>query len=114
MDPTLHVGVLRLALRVSGARSLKDRRQVLNSLRDRVRHRFEVTWNEVDDGSTAARAVVACTTSGKDARQIRSVLDRIVAFVESSGGAWPETVDLEIFPWHPPDAPWLSEETEND
>ena len=45
---TIHVGVLHMVLRINGARSLKDRRQVVRSLRDRVRHRFDVTWHEVE------------------------------------------------------------------
>ena len=107
---TVHVGVLRLVLRVGGARTLKDRRQAVVSLRDRVRHRFEVTWNEVDDGEAPSRAVIVCTTAGTDARGIRSVFDQIRAFVDGSGKAWAEAVDVDVSPWHPPDVDWSLEE----
>jgi len=107
---TVHIGVLHLVLRVSGARTLKDRRQVISSLRDRVRHRFEVTWNEVDAGDQPTRAVIVCTTAGTDARLLRSVLDRIRDFVDGSGKAWAESVDVDVFPWHPPDTDWWTEE----
>jgi uncharacterized protein YlxP (DUF503 family) len=106
----VHVGVLSLRLRIEGARTLKDRRQVVHSLRDRVRHRFEVTWNEVDPGEEPTRCHVVCTTAGGDARLVRSVLDRIREFVDGSGHAWAEVVDVDVFPWHPPDAPWPMEE----
>ncbi|MBW1876953.1 MAG: DUF503 domain-containing protein [Deltaproteobacteria bacterium] len=111
MVRTVHIGVLHLVLRISGARTLKDRRQVVRSLRDRVRHRFDVTWHEVEPSDSPARCGVVCTTGGNDSRLIRSILDRVHRFVEQSGHAWPETVDLDVFPWHPPDGPWHMEET---
>jgi len=106
----VHVGVLAMRLRVEGARTLKDRRQVLNSLRDRVRHRFEVTWNEVDPGEEPTRCDIVCTTAGGDARVVRSVLDKIRDFVDGSGKAWAASVDVDVFPWHPPDVRWPTED----
>ena len=111
MVRNVHIGVLHLVLRINGARTLKDRRQVVHSLRDRVRHRFDVTWHEVEPSDSPSRCAVVCTTGGNDSRLIRSILDRVHRFVEQSGNAWPETVDLDVFPWHPPDVPWHVEET---
>ncbi len=105
---TIHVGVLRLGLTIPGARSLKDRRRALASLRDRLRHRFEVTWSEIPAGERHTYAVAVLTTAGNDARLIRSILDRIVNFVELSGKAHPTEVDVDVFPWHPRDHSWGS------
>ena len=108
---SVRIGVLRMVLSISGARTLKDRRQVVRSLRDRVRHRFAVTWNEVDAKNTPTRCTVVCTTAGDDARLLRSMLDRVQAFVEQSGSAWPISVDSEVFQWHPSDVTWQVEES---
>lgn len=99
-----------MVLRINGARSLKDRRQVVRSLRDRVRHRFEVTWHEVEASDSPTRCEVVCTTGGNDARLIRSILDKVHGFVEASGEAWPDAVDLDVFPWHPRGGKWEVEE----
>ena len=45
----MHVGVMRLSLTVSGARSLKDKRQVVRRLKDRLRSRFNVAVAELGD-----------------------------------------------------------------
>ncbi len=41
------VGVVQLEVVVPGARSLKDGRMVVRSLRDRVRSRFDVSFHEI-------------------------------------------------------------------
>lgn len=107
----VHVGIMQFRLEVPGARSLKDRRRALKSLQDRVRHRFDVTWNEADEHDDVDRRSVVCTTAGSDARLLRSTLDKIRRFVEDSGKAWPISVEVDVFPWNPHERRW-SEETE--
>ncbi len=97
----IFVGVLRVAIRVPGARSRKDRRQVVRSLRDRLRHRFEVTFHEVDDPSDGQRQVVVLTSAGNDGRTIRAMLDRCADFVRTHPVAHAEQVDVDVFRWHP-------------
>lgn len=43
------VATLTLSLHIEHSRSLKDRRQVLRSLKDRIRHGFNVSVAELDD-----------------------------------------------------------------
>ncbi len=103
----VHVGVLQMMLEVPGARSAKDRRRALKSLQDRVRHRFDITWNEVQDldGEHDRRRVV-CTSATSDPQLLRSTFDKVRAFVEQSGRAWPLAVDVDVFPWHPAEPRW--------
>jgi uncharacterized protein YlxP (DUF503 family) len=99
--PSTHVGVLAMRVQVDGATTLKERRAVLQALRDRVRDRFAVTWNEVDDQDLPSSRRIVVTTAGSDARDVRSTLDRVRAFVEGSGRAWPIAVDVDVFGWQP-------------
>ena len=43
----MHVGVMRLVLEIPGARSLKDKRQVVRSFKERVKSRLGVSIAEV-------------------------------------------------------------------
>jgi uncharacterized protein YlxP (DUF503 family) len=97
---TIFVGVLRIVLFIPGARSLKDGRAALASIRDKVRHRFDVSAHEMPSDLPARRTLVF-TTSGSDAKAIRSVLDRIRSFVEASDLARAAEVDADVFPWLP-------------
>lgn len=99
----LNIGVLRVVLTIPSARSLKDGRAVLQRLRDRVRHRFDVAVHEVEPSEIASRRVLAVTTVGDDARQIRSILDRVRALIDQDADAIAGQVDVDVFQWHPRD-----------
>lgn len=99
----MFLGVLRAVLHIPGARSLKDGRRVSASLTDRLRQRFEVSVHEVDASEVATRRTLAITTAGDDPRALRSVLDRVRAFVDSAPDSVPVRIDVDVFPWHPSD-----------
>lgn len=97
----IFVGVARMVLTIPGARSLKDRRQAILSVRDRILHRFEVTFHEVDPANRPTRQIAVLTTAGNDAQLIRSVLDQVVGFTGRSGRVLVGEVDVDVFRWHP-------------
>ncbi len=53
------VGVLTMELRIEHAHSLKEKRHVVKSLKDRLRHKFNVSVAEIDDMDLHNSAVVA-------------------------------------------------------
>ncbi len=75
----MFVGVLRLSFHVPGARSLKDKRQVVRSFRDKVRARLDVSIAEVADQDLHQRATFGVAVISSDAR----VCDEILASVAS-------------------------------
>jgi uncharacterized protein len=97
----IFLGVLRAELRVPGARTLKDRRRGLHSVRDRIRHRFDVVVHEVDDVAQADRAVLAIVCAGSEQRLLHSVIDRITAFIAGSGSVVLGLTQREVFRWSP-------------
>lgn len=74
------IAQLILELRIAGAHSLKDRRQVLRSLKDRLRSSFNVSVAEVDPADlwqSATLGVVAISSS-------RDYLDGLMKQVEAA------------------------------
>ena len=108
MDETIFIGVLRLVIEVPGARSLKDRRRAVLSLRDRLRHKFDVTVHEVGTSERPGRQTVVLTTGGNDAVLLRSILDKATHFAQQSGSTVIAEVDSEVFRWHPPKQSWMT------
>src|SRR5580658_394688 len=53
------VGVLTMELRIDHAHSLKEKRHVVRSLKDRLRGRFNVSVSEIDDQDLHNSAVIA-------------------------------------------------------
>lgn len=70
------VGVLRLTLYIHGAASLKDKRQVLRKVTDRLRSRFNVSVAEVADNDVWQRAVVGIAAVANDHSFVNEVLDK--------------------------------------
>jgi uncharacterized protein len=55
---TVAIAYLTLELRIEGAHSLKDKRRVLRSLKDRLRGSFNVAISEIDSSELWQRATV--------------------------------------------------------
>ena len=89
------IGVLTLQLRLDDAHSLKDKRHVVQGLKDRLRHRFNVAVAEIDCQDLWQRAVVAAVTVSADRARACQVLEGVEK--ESAGllGAALVGVDLE-------------------
>jgi len=56
------IGVLTLELRLDGSHSLKEKRHVVKSLQDRLRHKFNVVVAEIDFQDLWQRGLVAAVT----------------------------------------------------
>ena len=70
------VGVLRLTLYIQGASSLKDKRQVVRKVVDRLRSRFNVTVAEVGENDIWQRAVIGIGAVSNDRSFVNEVLDK--------------------------------------
>jgi uncharacterized protein YlxP (DUF503 family) len=81
------VCVALFELHIDYAESLKDKRQVVRSLRDRLRNNFHCSANEValQDVHQRARMAVSFIADRNDSAD--SLLDRIQQFVESHSNA---------------------------
>ena len=90
------VGVLALDLSFPGHRSLKGKRKVLRSLKDRIGHRFKVAIAEVDGQNLWQRSTlgIACVTTAQ--RHADELLRKIVVFVETAGAGDCDILDYTI------------------
>ena len=71
------IGVLTLELRLEHSHSLKEKRHVLKSLRDRLHNKFYVSVAEIDYHDLWQRAVVAAVTVSADRVQAEKVLQSV-------------------------------------
>jgi len=83
----MFVGVLRLTFHIAHARSLKDKRRVVQKFRDRVRSRFDVSIAEVAAQDLHQRAVFGVGVVSADAAVCDSVLEQVARAAESMGDA---------------------------
>jgi uncharacterized protein len=73
------VGSLRVRLLVREARSLKDKRQVVQSVKDRLRDRFNVSVAEVEAQDHRQLAVLGVAMVSNEAGHVKAAFEQIVA-----------------------------------
>ena len=78
----MHIGILTLHLAIDQADSLKDKRQVVRSLAQRLRNKFNVSVAEVDDLNLWRRAVLGVAVVSNDSRFANQILSKVVDHVE--------------------------------
>jgi hypothetical protein len=81
------IGLLTLELHFPGARSLKDKRQVLRSLEQRVRNRHNVSVAEVDHQDAWQRATLAVVGVNTDQVHLEQTLAAVAAEAASARDA---------------------------
>jgi uncharacterized protein YlxP (DUF503 family) len=71
------VGVLTLELRLENSHSLKEKRHVVESLKARLRNKFNVSVAEIDYQDTWQRAAIAAVTVSSDHVFAQKVLQSV-------------------------------------
>ena len=79
----MKVAVCRLTLRLHDNRSLKGKRQVVRSLIDRLRHRFEASVAEVGDQDRLKSALIGIAVVSEGARHAAEMMDSVIEYAES-------------------------------
>ena len=75
----VHLALLTLNFHLEGCTSLKEKRQVVKSLQERLRNRFNVAVAEIDYQDLWQRSVVAAVTVSSDHVHAERVLRSVEA-----------------------------------
>ncbi len=81
------VGVCSWSLSLPGCRSLKEKRMVVKSLKEKLQHRFRVSVAETDHQDTWTRSELTAAVVTTDRGQADSIMDRLDRFLENDGRA---------------------------
>ena len=78
------VSLIRLIIEIPGSLSLKDKRQVVSSLKDKIRRRYRVSIAEVDlqESLTFAELGAAYVSNSRELGE--QVMNKILRFVEDN------------------------------
>ena len=78
------VGLCTIDLYLPGVGSLKGKRQVLLSLKDRIQGKFNVSIAEVDANDLWQRAVLGVACVSNEGRHVNKVLDSVLNVVRAT------------------------------
>ena len=90
------VGTLKLRLMIREARSLKQKRRTLNSIKDHIRNRFNVSVAELESQDSIQLAILGVVLVTNEKRFAQEVLSKVVNLVRSHPVAQLVDYDLEI------------------
>ena len=88
------VGSLRVRFLIRESRSLKDKRQVVKSIKERLRNRFNISVAEIEAQEHRQLAVLGVAMVCNEAQPIRAVFAEIVQALRSHPVA--EFIDHEM------------------
>jgi uncharacterized protein YlxP (DUF503 family) len=90
----MHVGVLQVEISIPDAMSLKDKRQVVKSLKDRIAHGHNVSIAEVGALDEHRRSILGVAMVSNDKRYVEGALSKLVDFIRLAPQA--SLIDYQI------------------
>ncbi len=72
-----------MELFINGSSSLKDRRRVVDSVKQRLRNRFNVSVAELSEDSQWQRGSLGISCVARDEQSVESLLHQVLEFIEN-------------------------------
>ncbi len=93
----MFIGVLTLEFTLHGNDSLKGKRNVAQSLKHKLRNKFNLSVAEVESQESHTRLVLAAVMVGSDYKYIESKLSKALLMVEAISPEEVTDSEMEIF-----------------
>jgi uncharacterized protein YlxP (DUF503 family) len=90
------VGLCTVELFIAGSQSLKDKRQVLHGLKDRLRGKFNLSIAEVDGQDLWQKAVLGMACVANDGSYVNQVLEQALNVIKSMPAVEVMRTQLEL------------------
>lgn len=76
------IGVRTISLHLPGCRSLKEKRFILKSLKDKLRTKFNVSVAEIDYQDLWQRTTIAIVAVNNSSAYVDGLLDKMIQIIE--------------------------------
>ena len=80
----LVVGICTVELFLPHNGSLKDKRQIVKSMKDRMKRQFNVSVSEIDDQDLWQKTVFGIACVGNERSHVNEVLDKVISMIRST------------------------------
>lgn len=92
----MRIGALHVSFMIFESNSLKQKRQVMRSVKDRLMNKFNVSVAEVGSNDKWQIGELGIATVGNEARFVNSVMSKVEDFLETFPSIRVIEADLEI------------------
>ncbi|MFH1655124.1 MAG: DUF503 domain-containing protein [Candidatus Omnitrophota bacterium] len=87
------IGLLQIIIRIPNSNSLKEKRMILRSLKDKIRNKYNISLAEVDAHDKWQKSVLAISKVDKERVMVDRAFCNIVDFIKDFIGV--ELVDYQ-------------------
>ena len=95
---TMILGALRVRLIIRQAKSLKDKRQVVLSMKDKLRNSFNVSVAEIEEQDARQMAVLGIAMVSNETHHVKIALGQVVEALKCHPVAEFVDHELEVIP----------------
>ena len=90
------VGTAWIELHIPGVSSLKGKRQIIKSMKEKIRNRFNVSIAEVEKQDLWQRATLGLACVANDKRAVNRILSKVINFIEQNKNISLTDYEIEI------------------
>lgn len=91
------IGTLKIEFRLHGICSIKEKRGIANSLKQKLRNKFNVALSEVDGQDSLQTLQLALVTVSTESRRVQTTLNKALAMIEAISPEEIVDVQTEVF-----------------
>lgn len=88
------IGICKINLYFSNSHSLKDKRNILKSIKTRIRNHYNVSVAEIDNHDLWKNAILGIVCVGNDKKYLNKMLNEIILFLEKQNES--QLINYEI------------------
>ncbi|HHT47135.1 MAG TPA: DUF503 domain-containing protein [Firmicutes bacterium] len=92
----MFVGICKLELHLMEGNSLKEKRQVIRSIIERLKNRFNISIAEVGDLDVIRRSSIGFTVVSNEKTYIERLMGKVINFIDSDVRVQIIDIDKEI------------------
>lgn len=90
------IGACRLKVHIFESYSLKDKRQVIKSLLERLKSRYNISIAEIDDLDSWQSALIGFACVSNQTKHVQSVITNVIRFIDNDGRLEITAQEIEI------------------
>ncbi len=91
------IGTLKIEFRLHGIFSIKEKRGIANSLKQKLKNKFNVALSEIDGQDSLQTLQLALVTVSTESKRVQTTLNKTLAMLEATSADEIVDVRTEVF-----------------
>jgi hypothetical protein len=88
------LGICKIRLYLSNSHSLKDKRNILRSIKARIRNNYNISISEIDNYNLWKNTTLGIACIGNDKKYLNKILNAVIRFIKKEDES--QLIDYEI------------------